>query len=343
MNPTLEIPEAFNAGWIYRERIRSHQAGASVTSFYAHHYRHTDLEGWRRRLAAGEIHRNGAQLLADAPLRTGDRLAWHRPPWKEPSVPATWRVVWDDGDLYVIDKPRGLPVLPAGGYLEHTVLRLLEQQFLPGRVPRPVHRLGRFTSGLLVCARRPETRAWLSAQLRNSTTLGAQACTGSPPHGTDACPRLRARKTYLAVLVPGAVALAPGESITITEPIGRRPHPLLGSIWCACGEASSAGQRPGSAPLPARSRITLLAHRHDGDLVEVEISTGRPHQIRIHCAALGAPLLGDPLYLPGGQARDHGLPGEGGYNLHASTLKLSGVDGDVLELSCDPPNQLLPP
>jgi 23S rRNA pseudouridine1911/1915/1917 synthase len=73
------------------------------------------------------------------------------------------------------------------------------------------------------------------------------------------------------------------------------------------------------------------------DLVEVGIATGRPHQIRIHCAALGAPLLGDPLYLPGGQARVHGLPGEGGYHLHASKLDVCLPGGERLHLCAPPP------
>jgi hypothetical protein len=89
-------------------------------------------------------------------------------------VPADFQVVYDDGDLQVIDKPAGLPVLPAGGWLEHTLLRLLERRHRGAGVaiPRPVHRLGRYTSGLLVCARQPQTRAWLSASLRESTAAG---------------------------------------------------------------------------------------------------------------------------------------------------------------------------
>jgi 23S rRNA pseudouridine1911/1915/1917 synthase len=68
--------------------------------------------------------------------------------------------------------------------------------------------------------------------------------------------------------------------------------------------------------------LTLLERRPQGCLVEVEIATGRPHQIRIHTAALGSPLLGDPLYLPGGAASPEVLPGAGGYQLHAHRLRL---------------------
>jgi 23S rRNA pseudouridine1911/1915/1917 synthase len=67
--------------------------------------------------------------------------------------------------------------------------------------------------------------------------------------------------------------------------------------------------------------------------VEVAISSGRPHQIRIHCAAVGAPLLGDPLYLPGGDALPDALPGDGGYWLHARSVELPRPDGPALLLA----------
>jgi 23S rRNA pseudouridine1911/1915/1917 synthase len=92
--------------------------------------------------------------------------------------------------------------------------------------------------------------------------------------------------------------------------------------------------------LPALSRFTLLERRPQACLVEVLIATGRPHQIRIHAACLGAPLLGDPLYGPGGQASPEALPGDGGYRLHAQRLRLLGLDGSSLELEAPPPAEL---
>jgi 23S rRNA pseudouridine1911/1915/1917 synthase len=318
------LPEAPNRGWTYRDRPGPADAGLAVCAYYARRHPHTGREGWRRRLEGGEISRNGLPLGADALLAAGDRLVWRRPPWLEPAVPGTWGVVHDDGDLLVIDKPAGLPVLPAGGFLEHTVLRLLERRHAddPVGVPRPVHRLGRFTTGLLVCARRPATRALLSGALREGTAAASGA--GTPSRGgAGSC-----RKLYQALVVPGVLTLAPGECLAITVPIGRRPHPRLGRIWCAAAD-------PGA--LPARSLLTLLERTAAADRVAVAIATGRPHQIRIHCAALGAPLCGDPLYLPGGGARAEALPGEGGYRLHAWRLRLPEPGGGVLELEAPPP------
>lgn len=304
--PAGWLPAALNQGWTYPDRIGPAAAGLSALDYYATHHPHSDRQEWEGRLQAGEITRNGLRLEADQILAAGDRLAWRRPPWLEPAVPSSWRLVYDDGDLHVIDKPAGLPVMPAGGFLEHTLLRMLERAVAPP--PRPVHRLGRFTTGLLVCARQASTRAWLSAQLREGSSTLASGC----------------RKVYRALVVPGVVVGAIGEPLQLTTPIGRLPHPLLGSIWTAAADG-----------LPARSSLTLLERRAEADLVEVEIATGRPHQIRIHCAALGAPLLGDPLYLPGGGVRTTVLPGEGGYRLHAHRLELRRPDGSSLLLAAE--------
>ena len=325
------LPPALNEGWIYRDRIDASAAGVRVTAFYASRYRHSPPAAWERRLEAGEIESNGQPLRQDALLAAGDRLAWHRPPWREDAVPALPQPLLDDGDLLVLNKPSGLPVLPAGGWLEHTVLRLLERRHAgdPDGLPRPVHRLGRFTSGLLVCARRPDSRAWLSALLRESTgASGDGGRAGTPSAG-------RCRKLYRALTapLPSRLSLAPGEAVGISTPIGRRAHPLLGRLWCA-----AAPDDPQA--LPALSTLTLLESRPEGALVEVAIASGRPHQIRIHTAALGVPLLGDPLYLPGGLARGEALPGEGGYHLHAHRLSLPLPHGRELRLEAPPPPPL---
>ena len=305
------LPAAFNGGHAYCDRIN--QPAASIAGFYAGRYRHSDRAVWMERLAAGEIWCNGQQLRADAALAAGDRLVWHRPPWQEAAVPvlSEHAIVFDDGDLLVLNKPSGLPVLPAGGFLAHTLLAQL-QAWAPAA--RPVHRLGRFTSGLLVCARRPATRGWLSAQLRDSTSA-ADAAT----------PSRSCRKLYRALTQPLPADWAIGETRLISTAIGRQPHPLLGQIWCAADPGDPLA-------LPSRSELTLLERRSESCLVDVAITTGRPHQIRIHTAAIGAPLQGDPLYRCGGGADPAVLPGAGGYRLHAHRLSLQPPAGEPLQL-----------
>jgi 23S rRNA pseudouridine1911/1915/1917 synthase len=314
-------PAALNAGHIYRDRVR--EPAASALAFYASRYPHSDQAVWAERLAAGEIRCNGRRLRADGPLVPGDRLTWHRPPWQEAAVPVLQEraIVFDDGDLLVLNKPSGLPVLPAGGFLAHTLLAQLEGWAGSGR-PRPVHRLGRFTSGLLVCARSSASRAWLSALLRESSGRCDAPAPSAPPVGCH--------KLYRALTTSLPADWAIGESRLLATPIARRAHGRLGQIWCA-----AAPDDPSA--LSAHSTLTLLERRPGSCLVAVAIATGRPHQIRIHTAALGAPLLGDPLYRAGGRAEAGALPGEGGYALHAHRLRLLRPDGGCLELEAPLP------
>jgi 23S rRNA pseudouridine1911/1915/1917 synthase len=244
-------------------------------------HRHSDAATWATRLAAGQVEVDGRVARAGETLRGGQRLAWHRPPWVEPDVPTSFGVVFEDADLFAIDKPAGLPSVPAGGYLEHTALHLVR-----GRHPRavPLHRLGRGTSGLLLFALGDSARRALSAAWREG----------------------RVNKWYRA-LVTGEPVL---EAWTIDAPIGPVAHPRLGQVHAA---------RDGGRP--SVSHVRVLERRAGQALVEVRIETGRPHQIRIHLAHAGHPLVGEALYAAGGGLReDPALPGAGGYLLHAHRL-----------------------
>jgi 23S rRNA pseudouridine1911/1915/1917 synthase len=290
-----------NAGYEYREEIGREAAGRTVIAWLAGRYRHSTEAAWRERLAGGEVRVDGEVALATDVLRPGQSLAWRRPPWDEPAAPLSFAILHRDAHLLAVAKPRGLPAVPNGGFLEHTLLFRVRRVH-PEAVP--MHRLGRGTSGLLLFGRTASARRHVAAEFRAG----------------------RVEKTYRAL----ATGVVSADGLTIDSPIGLVPHPTLGLVHAA----SPSGRR-------AVTHVRVLARRGGSTLVEVTIPTGRPHQIRIHLAAAGHPLVGDALYVAGGQpAPRPALPGEGGYRLHAHRLALAHPAGGRLALECSPPPDL---
>jgi 23S rRNA pseudouridine1911/1915/1917 synthase len=290
-----------NEGYEYREQIGPRAAGRSVLAHLAATRTHSSAAAWEARIAAGEVFVEDRPAAAADVLRAGDRLSWRRPPWVEGEAPVAFAVLHRDDALLAVAKPRGLPSVPAGGFLVHTLLHAVR-----GEHPEatPMHRLGRGTSGVVLFARTPAARRALAEAWREA----------------------RVDKVYRA-LVTGLPAR---EAFSVDAAIGPVAHPRLGRVHAA----HPAGK-------PALSHVRVLGARGANALVEVAIPTGRPHQIRIHLAAAGHPLAGDPLYAAGGAPRPGALPGDGGYLLHALRLAFDHpVTRRRVEIECAPPPAL---
>jgi 23S rRNA pseudouridine1911/1915/1917 synthase len=202
-----------------------------------------------------------------------------------------------------VNKPSGLPTLPGGGFMENTLLRLVQKQFPSAN---PVHRLGRGTSGIVLFAKTPQAAAHLCANWNTP----------------------KVQKIYRAL----AQNIAEHDAYEILTPIGLVPHPRLGQVWAAKPDGKPSKSW---AKVIARRASNTAGTKTGTTTFEVSLHSGRPHQIRIHLASIGHPLVGDPLYGLTGQPLENlpGLPGDGGYFLHAQFLKFHHpITGEQINL-----------
>jgi len=226
-------------------------------------YSRSRLQVW---LKSGRVRVDGAAGLGKRPVTGGERVDLAPPPVPD-AVPAraqrmALKIVYEDGDLIVIDKPAGLVVHPGAGIPDRTLLNaLLAHTPSQAVVPRAgiVHRLDKDTSGLLVVAKNIEAQAKLAAQLASRSMT----------------------RTYLAV-----VQGDPPASGTIDAPVGRDAHVRTRMAVSGRGKAARTGYR------------VLERFRHAA-LVECRLDTGRTHQIRVHFQHIRHPLVGDPVYRRG--------------------------------------------
>jgi 23S rRNA pseudouridine1911/1915/1917 synthase len=291
-----------NRGWSYREQIGPEHAGQTVLAYLAASRVHSSEAEWAARVERGEVEVEGTRVGRDFVLAAGQTVVWNRPPWDEAPVPANFAIVHEDTAIVVVNKPAGLPTMPAGGFLAHTLLSLIRERYPEAS---PLHRLGRHTSGLVLFARTHAAASSLARAWRDRDV----------------------RKTYRAL----GLGVAGPEQFAIDAPIGPVPHPRIGTVQAA----SASGK-------PSHSVATVLERGDDRTLFSVDITTGRPHQIRIHLAYAGHPLVGDPMYeAGGGLKREPGLPGDGGYFLHAERLQFTHpATGEPMTIAAAPPPEL---
>lgn len=271
-----------NCGFEYRERVGAAVAGAAAEAYLAARHPHSSLAEWAARLARGEVDVDGKPARPGQPVGAGQALAWRRPGWVEPEAPLEFGVLYDDGDLFAVDKPAGLPTLPGGNFLEHSLLWQVRRK-APGAAP--AHRLDRGTSGVVLFARSARARARVAEAWRQG----------------------RVEKRYLARVVgePSRNEFAVDSPIGLVRRLGAPP------VYAVSGDGK-----------PAQSRVRVLSRGSGQALVELVLTTGRPHQARVHLARAGYPLVGDPLYGKGGTPSPTARAGDGGFFLRASRLAL---------------------
>jgi 23S rRNA pseudouridine1911/1915/1917 synthase len=262
----------------------------------------------QKAIREGLVTVNGAVARRPShPLEPGDEVVAEAhgpadaPGAANPDIPLS--IVYEDEHIVVVDKPAGLSVHPGSGHIDDTLVNGLLARFpqmaLAGPADRPgvAHRLDRDTSGLLIFALTEEALERLGQMMR----------------------KREVSRTYIA-LVHGHIKPPEG---TVDAPIGRDP-------------ANRTRQAIVDSGKPARTRYRLVETIGGASLLEVRLETGRMHQIRVHLAAIGYPVLGDPAY--GRAPKVEGLSRQ---FLHAARLEFSHpVTGHEMKLESPLPEDL---
>lgn len=282
------------------------QGGERLDQFLAVRLTDVSRAQVQRLIKAGAVTVNGRPSKPAYRVEPGDRITLTLPDEEEPPVraePIPLEIVYEDDHLLAVNKPAGMVVHPAPGHTSGTLVNALlaycPQVADVGGVERAgiVHRLDKDTSGLLLVAKAPDVHTALQRQFK----------------------RRQVRKTYLA-LVEGQVH--PKEGI-VEAPVGRDRR----------ARKRMAVTRTGR---PAITQYRAVEYFRGYTLLQVRPHTGRTHQVRVHLAWLGHPVVGDQVY---GRRRQPLLPNR--HFLHAQELTFTHpVTGEKLTLSAPLPAEL---
>ncbi|TXK64353.1 pseudouridine synthase [Alkalisalibacterium limincola] len=214
-------------------------------------------EQWRDRMARGRVlGPEGVAVRADTPYRVGLEISYYREVPDEPRLALEEGIVHLDAHVLVADKPHGLPVTPAGTAVRETLLARLVRR-VGNEALIPLHRIDRDTAGLVMFSTNPETRAAYQALFREQ----------------------RIQKYYQALAPP-----LPG----LQWPRVHRSRLARGEPFFRMHEV------PGEPN--SETRMDVLERGGQAWRYQLEPVSGRKHQLRVHMASLGAPILGDRLY-----------------------------------------------
>lgn len=229
----------------------------TVGDFFAERFPLVARDEWRARMRLGEVvDSTGTPITPDAPHRPHLRLWYYRALAQEDDIPFEETILFQDDYLVVADKPHFLPVVPTGRFLQNSLLVRLKRK-LGIEALSPAHRIDRGTAGLVVFSIQPQTRD------RYQTLFRERAV----------------HKAYEAIV--------PWQPGTVLPPV-RRSRLMDDASFLRTREA----------PGEPNSETHMELAEVQGGLARLRLSpvTGRKHQLRVHCAAMGMPILNDDYY-----------------------------------------------
>ena len=229
----------------------------TVIDFFKDQYPQVDATTWNARMAKGLVmDENGRRVDSKTAFRVGACIFYYREVENEKTIPFVEQVLYQDDHILVADKPHFLPVIPSGKFLHETLLVRLRKQRATEALA-PVHRLDRETAGVVMFSLNPKTRGHYTSLFRNR----------------------KVKKVY--------EALAP----TLKDssfPTTRRSRIVQGEPFFRMKEA------PGEAN--SETVISVISNFGSLTLYQLLPLTGKKHQLRLHLAALGIPIVNDKLY-----------------------------------------------
>ena len=227
--------------------------------FLARHLPWRSRTGVRELIDEGKALLNGERRKASTKVRAGDRVVVEVVRKNAGTLSeAEVSILFEDDWMLALDKASGVVVHPVGPHQEGTLLQALHRRSHGGVLPTLIHRIDQYTSGVLLVAKSDSVRAEFSDMLE----------------------RGEVDKEYDALLL----GRMEDDAIEIESRIG------------AVGDSRILMQVDSAGGRPAKTRVEVVERFRHATWARIEIFTGRTHQIRVHCASVGHPLLGDHLY-----------------------------------------------